>query len=102
MKTYRPNSTAHQALTVTTTAQTLAQLGVTLDSGTDGIVLQAESGDVRFTTNGTTTPTTTVGFICREFDQPLPLTRAEAENLKLISNTGSDVTVQFAEYRELP
>lgn len=101
MKTYRPQAGTHQAITVTTSAQTLAGLGVTLASYADGVVLQTEGGDVRFTTDGTT-PTTTVGFICREFDQPLPLTKAEAENLQLISNTGGDVTVQLCQYKELP
>ena len=103
MKTYRPNTkAAHQAVTVTTAAKTLAQLSVTLDSATEGIVIQAENGDARFTVNGTT-PTTSLGFLCREYDQPLPLTRAEAENLRLISASASaSMTLQIAQYTEMP
>jgi hypothetical protein len=102
MRQYRPNQeTAHQSVSVGATAQTLAQLGVVLSANTQGIVIQAESGDVRYTVSGTA-PTTTLGFLCREFDQPLPLSRMEADALRLISPTGATVTLQITQYIELP
>jgi|GEM_PF-5551033 len=102
MKMFIPNKNgAHFTLSVGVTAQTLAQLGAALDVGTEGIVIQTESGDVRYSVN-TTTPTASIGLLCREFDQPLPLTRQEADSLKLISSSDSTITVQLAQYSQIP
>lgn len=103
MRLYRPNTTtAHQRLTVTGSAATLASLGLTMSARTEGIVIQVEDGDLRYTVNGTTTPTSTVGFLLRDIDLPLPLSKAEAENLKVVSAAGGTVYLQAAEYSEMP
>jgi hypothetical protein len=95
----RPNPLqAHQALTVSTTAQTLAGLGLTANVNTDRLLIGVEGAAVRVTVNGTTPVAGSLGFTWSA-GSIYNLSRVEADVAKFVSDTGSPVTLQIAGYK---
>lgn len=93
----RPNqNTQQQAVTVTAVAKDLAALGVTLHKDTFFVLVQTENGDVRWACQ--TTPTASLGFLLREFNDPCPLSIGEASQAKFISPSGANVTLHVSQY----
>jgi len=93
-----PNAaTAHQGpLTVSSTATTLATLGVTLHAQTQFVVIAVEDYSIRYTVNGTT-PTSTLGFRHYPSDGALLISREQAANIKLIRAESTDAKIQVAQ-----
>jgi hypothetical protein len=97
----RPTAGApHSALSISTTAQSLGQLGLTLNASTTHVLLMADTTNVRFTLNGTT-PTATIGLtLSTTAPEPLELTRAQAEAARFIVAAGT-ATLQVAELADI-
>lgn len=85
-------------LTVAGSAVTLASLlsGAAFHANTQFVRVRFETAEIRLSTNGTT-PTATLGRAYNAGDDVL-LTRAEADNCKLIRTGGTSGTLQVAQY----
>lgn len=94
----RPNTaaTSGQTGTVTNTAKTLAEMGVSLHSATQWVLLSVETADVRIDPIGGT-PTASVGQPLFDGDQVM-LSRTEALSAKWIRQASTDATLQVTEY----
>jgi hypothetical protein len=91
---------AHQGpLTVGAAAVTLLSLlsGAALHADTQFVLVTVETDELRLTVNGTT-PTATLGFKC-PVDTERLLSRAEADNCKLIRSGSADAKIQVAQYK---
>jgi hypothetical protein len=94
----RPNTaaTSGQTGTVTNTAQTLADMGVSLHSATQWVLISVENADVRIDPIGGT-PTASVGQPALDGDQVM-LSRTEALTAKWIRQASTNATLQISEY----
>lgn len=98
---FRPLPGTHRALPVTGSAATLLALvaassAPALHAGADTIQVQADGADIRVTFDGTA-PTTSLGYLLRQTDAPLLISRAEADRARVIAPSGS-ATLQLSEY----
>ena len=94
----RPNTaaTSGQTGTVTNSAQTLAQMGISLHASTQWVLVSVESADIRIDPIGGT-PTASVGQPIFDGDQVM-LSRAEALVAKWIRQASTNATLQISEY----
>lgn len=94
----RPNTaaTSGQTGTVTNAAQTLAEMGVSLHSATQWVLISVETADVRIDPTGGT-PTASVGQPVFDGDQVM-LSRTEALTAKWIRQASTNATLQISEY----
>ncbi len=93
---YVPNAAAaHQAVTVGAAAATLRSL-ITIDSGTGLVSCKVEGASIRICPTGTT-PTGSLGFLVAD-GGTFELSRREADVAKVIRGTGTDATLQAAQY----
>lgn len=93
---FSPVSGTHKTKDLTAVAVSLAGLSVTLKNNTQFVGVQAEAGDVRYTVDGTA-PSATVGYLLRQTDSPIILSRGEADNAKFYALAGA-ATIQLSEY----
>jgi len=99
--TFRPLPGTHRALPVTGSAATLLALVAAsgkpaLDPTAATIQVQADGADIRLTFDGSN-PTTSLGYVLRQTDVPLLISRAEADAARVIAPSGS-ATLQLSEY----
>lgn len=98
---FRPLPGTHRALPVTGAASPLVTLVASsspaaLNANTDTVQLQADGADIRITFDGTN-PTASVGYLLRQTDVPLLVSRGEADAAKVIAPSGA-ATLQLSEY----
>lgn len=96
----RPNNNAnHQAVTISTTVQTLAQAGATIDAQTQIVRVTAELADVRYVMHGATNPdpSTNVGDLLFDGEATL-LSREQFDLAKWKRNAGTDAKLQIQQY----
>ena len=93
----RPNTaaTCGQTATVTNVAQTLAEMGVTLNAATSMVLISVEGADVRF--DPACAPTASVGQPLYNGDQ-VEISRTEALSGKWIRQASTNATLQISEY----
>lgn len=94
----RPNTaaTSGQTGTVSNSAKTLAEMGVSLHSATQWVLISVENADVRIDPIGGT-PTPSVGQPVFDGDQVM-LSRTETLTAKWIRKDSTDATLQISEY----
>jgi type VI protein secretion system component VasA len=95
---FTPVPSTHKTKALTAAAVGLAGLTITLAPTTRYLAIQAEAGDVRYTLDGTA-PSASVGYLLRQTDQPVFLSRAEADNVQFYAIAGA-ATLQLCEYKE--
>ena len=95
----RPNPLqAHQALSLSSTVQTLAQLGFAMEEHTQSLLVGLEGAAVRVTVNGTNPIAGSIGFLWPS-GGIYELSLVEARVAKFVSDTGSPSTLQVAGYK---
>ncbi len=98
---FRPLPGTHRALPVTGAASSLVTLVAAsavpaFKTTADTVQLQADGADIRITFDGTN-PTAAVGYLLRQTDVPLLVSRSEADAAKVLAPSGA-ATLQLSEY----
>lgn len=80
----------HQQVNVTGTASTLLALGSSAVTRAGGYLIQVIGGNVRYTLDGETTPTTTLGFRLTNGQDAL-ITPDDWTNMEVITESGTPI-----------
>lgn len=96
----KPNNNAAAAqvgpLTIDNTVKRLTTIAP-LDTATEFVVVRVETASLRLTIDNQTNPTTTLGFQYPVGSEIL-LSRAEAENARMIRDTATSAAIQVAQF----
>ena len=88
-------TTTSPAVDLSTARAMLTIIGGPIPASADALVIQADGDELRYTYDGTTTPSATVGlFLASGEDVIIELNKVDYENLTFFSTTG-ELQAQF-------